>query len=88
MRISTDEKDPGYSPDLPNDGIVITLDGFEVRDVDMADEEAGELRRAMRNADGELYCEGDEVAREMLRGKVVISLPPGLHLHQPNRAAP
>jgi hypothetical protein len=77
MRISVDQKDSGFCALLPVAGMIISLDGSEIRDVITADEEAGEIVRGARNAAGELYIIGDEVAKETLRGTVVVHTPEG-----------
>jgi len=55
---------------------VFDLDtGKEIADVEEVDAGAGWLIRAKRDADGQLYLEGDEIARERLEGRFQIRPP-------------
>lgn len=85
MRISTDENDPGfcqildsrYRTKYPTNGIFITVDGVEITQATMGDEEAGEALTA--ELDGEWLKTDDkgEIIMTTLRGKIVIHTPDG-----------
>lgn len=74
MRVSADDKDPGYElyQRLRSEGkeIRTMLDGVEVKHVETADDAEGWIIKAKLNELGQVYAVGDEVARETLRGKV------------------
>jgi YD repeat-containing protein len=74
MRISMDE--PNLLP--PNWVFAeIFLDGERIGQVIIADEEAGEIVRYQRDPDGQIISDGDQCARETLKGEVRIVLPGG-----------
>lgn len=54
----------------------VLLDGREMRDVRWADDQTGEIERAVRDGDGRLVKtpDGENTATEVLRGLVVIDL--------------
>jgi hypothetical protein len=82
MRLcSDDENDPGFGPwqDTQRDGKIakVFLDGVEVVQLTMADEEKGEVRRGVLDADGYLQVDPnieDEIWVETVTGKVEIVL--------------
>jgi len=82
MRLcSDDESDPGYRPWqdtlIAGQTVKIFLDGVEVLKLSMADEEAGEVRRPILNADGNIQINPhieDEIWVETVTGKVEIIL--------------
>jgi hypothetical protein len=75
MRYCTDENDPGYQnwrTAIDRGAVVLVfLNGEEVNDVDLVDEEAGIIRRAKRDAQGRIMLNGNEIATETLHGAVV-----------------
>lgn len=56
--------------------VKVYLDGVEQSDVDFADERAGVIRRCKLDAEGRIYVEGDEIARETVAGHVRIEIVP------------
>lgn len=69
-----DKDDPSYIGIVR--GITVTLDGVEVKDCIMADEELGKCAIFSRTIDGNLVIVQGEVQRELLRGNVEIKLSP------------
>jgi hypothetical protein len=76
-RVSVLEGEEGYDAwvQMMSGGLDcdVYLNGVLVKDVEMADERLGLLRRAKRNRAGEFYIDpakGDEIAREYLKGQV------------------
>ena len=81
MRISTNESDSGYRTWLAHGGRAtrwrVTLDGAEVRDCLVADEELGAVLALVLDADGDpvLRRGADgvlDLAKRWLRGRVVV----------------
>lgn len=72
MRISTLKNDPGYSTKVPP--CKVFLNGAEVKDCVMADEELGEVMVAARDANGFIKLVGKDAQHETLRGCVAIDL--------------
>ena len=76
MRMSSDDKDPGYEAwQKAGSRATVFLDDVEQKDVCMADEKEGIVRRCKHDADGKIYAIGDEVAMEEVRGVVRIEIP-------------
>lgn len=78
MRLSAKMTDPGYATyvgikraDLT---IAITLDGKEVKDVLVADEEEGFIERFMRDEKGKPVRNGDEWVTQQILGVVAINV--------------
>ena len=53
--------------------LVIHLDGVKQANANAYDMDAGTVTRAKLDADGNLYCEGDEVAIETVHGCVEVA---------------
>lgn len=72
MRLSVDEKDPGYGPDIYD--VTILLDGAPIKNVITADEELGELLVSVTDAEGHFVLDKarDCFVTETRRGKVQI----------------
>lgn len=65
--------DADYDPTI-GDRLVVLIDGVDQYGrAESYDIDAGTVTRAKLNADGNLYCEGDEVAIETVHGKVEVS---------------
>lgn len=77
MRISVDEKDPGFA-NFRGHATKVLLDGVEVHDCITADEEAGECLCYKDDENGKPVLDGDEIATEIRRGKVQIIHPESL----------
>lgn len=77
-RLSSDEKDPGFADwkSLDSKGLRVDvyLDGVEQKNVDTVDCSEGWIRRCKLDADGHIYAEGDEVATEIVMGRVTIAI--------------
>lgn len=78
MRVSAYQGEDGYAQfaRLRAFGarVEVWLDGVRMDAVEMADEATGEVRRAKLDDKGSIYLEGEEIARETLRGHVVIEI--------------
>lgn len=78
MRISAYEGEDGYerfvSLSAYGARVTVWLDGVKIEQAEMADDVTGEVRRAKLDDKGRIYLEGDEIARETLRGHVVIEI--------------
>lgn len=76
MRYSSDEADPGYdnwaAAMLRNEVPRVFLDGWEIKDAELADEDEGIVRRAKKDIGGNLIVKDDELVTEILRGKVEV----------------
>lgn len=76
MRVCTNENDPGFENFIklggPKGIKAVTLDGVEVDDCDLADDEEGFVRVAVKDATGFLKIVNDEIVTEIRRGSVVI----------------
>lgn len=83
MRLSSDKDDAGYRAwcELNGDDkrVKVFLNGVEQRDVTMADEEAGEVRRCVRTSDGNIAVDkhAGEFLMETVRGSVEILISEG-----------
>ncbi len=78
-RVSTNKDDElGFasynSARARGEQVHIYLDGVEQRNCTTADSAEGWVERAKLNADGEVYAIGDEIAQEIVHGKVEIKL--------------
>lgn len=73
-RYSLNVDDPGYPAYLEARAMGLTvhcfLDGVKVSQVTVADEEAGIIVRAAKDAQGNLVVEGDQIKHETLHGRV------------------
>lgn len=60
------------------DDVRVLLDGrvMDLSRVVWADDETGEVYYYRHDAKGEVYCEGDDIAYDILRGVVVIEQTP------------
>lgn len=82
MRLSTDPNDPGYEAwcqaRLGGGEIDVYLDDVLQLHCEMADDETGEVLRAKHDEGGDFYLEGDEIARETVRGvvRIEVTTPP------------
>lgn len=78
MRLSADQDDPGFYPwcVLRNrDGYPsVWVDGVEVHDVITVDDDVGLVVRYRRDAKGHFVLDGEDIAREELRGDVLIQI--------------
>lgn len=76
MRLSTNEKDPGYHPLYV--GAKVFVNGSEVSHVRTADEEQGLAYRAMHDEQGNIVIDRatEEFVEEVLRGEVRIEIEP------------
>lgn len=86
MRLSVDSNDPGnmlygMMGSLGRQ-VRVFLGGKEVRDVITADDEEGFVLHFERDADGNVFAIGDEVATETLTGDVKIVLPEGAECYR------
>ena len=76
MRVSVDPSDPGYRRNLQTEQVRVWLDDKEVKYVITADSDEGFILRYCADPDGRLVIIGDEVAREVVLGRVRIDMPP------------
>jgi hypothetical protein len=79
MRISVDEADPGYetyvASKIANKRAHVFVDGVEIKQVTMADEEAGYVSTFKRMSDGQLYVTEDGcLIAHHLKGSVKVEL--------------
>ncbi|WLS01743.1 hypothetical protein [Shinella oryzae] len=83
MRLSSDKDDAGYRAwcELNGDDkrVTVFLDGVEQRDVTMADDEAGEVRRCVRTPAGNIAVDKNagEFLMETVKGSVEIQITEG-----------
>lgn len=81
MRMSTDKDDAGYEEwrraAADSYGrILVMLDGIEIKDVVLADEEAGLAVIFARDEKGDFIIDGDHIRREERHGVVQIVFAP------------
>ncbi len=77
MRLSTDKADPGYEEwqrlQLRGEHAKILLDGTEVEHCYTADDQEGFVKRGKLDADGKIFAIDDQIATEIVHGKVEIT---------------
>jgi hypothetical protein len=75
-RMSTDENDPGYAAWLNrgNNRVNVFINGVEQRDCSTVDTVEGIVVRCKHDKDGKIYCVGDEIAIETVKGEVRVEL--------------
>ncbi len=74
MRISSNAYDPDYVPGLGGAGVIIRVDGVEVRKVVTADDDRGEAFVLRRHHDGSIVTDGVHAIVDRIVGRVEIIL--------------